>query len=87
MREVTDLTHLAHSGAKIAVRVHPGASRNAVTLDDAGKISVRVTVVAEGGKANEAVRKLLAKALGVPKSHLALLHGAKARDKVFGIES
>lgn len=77
-----DLKHLATPGAEIAVRVTPRASRNAVVVED-GAIRVYVTVVPESGKANEAVRKLLAKELGVAKSRLVLVRGQTARDKVF----
>jgi uncharacterized protein YggU (UPF0235/DUF167 family) len=79
-----DLSALAVTGAEIAVRVTPRASRNAVEADGA-VLRVRVTVVPEGGKANAAVTKLLAKALGLPKSRLALVRGETARDKVFRI--
>ena len=44
---------------------------------------VAVTVVPEGGKANEAVIKLLPKHLGVAKSKFTLVSGARNRDKVF----
>jgi uncharacterized protein YggU (UPF0235/DUF167 family) len=44
-----------------------------------------VTTVPEGGKANAAVLKLLAKALGVPKSRLAIVQGETGRDKVIEI--
>ncbi|SFX19570.1 hypothetical protein SAMN04244548_00430 [Paracoccus pantotrophus] len=82
---MTDLSHLARPGAEIAVRVTPRASRNAVILDREA-IRVTVTVVPEDGKANAAVVKLLAKALGVAKSRLVLVRGATARDKLFRID-
>lgn len=82
---MTDLRHLARPGAEIAVRVTPRASRNAVVLDGE-TIRVLVTVVPEDGKANAAVVKLLAKALGVAKTRLALLRGATSRDKVFRLD-
>ncbi|REF67224.1 MULTISPECIES: DUF167 domain-containing protein [Paracoccus] len=82
---MTDLSHLARPGAEIAVRVTPRASRNAVILDGEA-IRVAVTVVPEDGKANAAVVKLLAKALGVAKSRLVLVRGATARDKLFRID-
>ena len=82
---MTDLSHLARPGAEIAVRVTPRASRNAVLLDGE-TIRVLVTVVPEDGKANAAVVKLLAKALGVAKSRLVLVRGATARDKLFRID-
>lgn len=80
-----DLTHLAQTGAEISVRVTPKASSNRI-VEEAGQIRVYVTVVPEGGKANAAVIKLLAKALGVAKSRLCLLRGETARDKLFRVE-
>lgn len=85
MSEMTDLTHLALTGAEIRVRVTTKASRNAIVATG-DEIRVYVTVVPESGKANEAVIKLMAKALGVPKTRLRLLRGATSRDKVFRIE-
>jgi len=80
-----DLSALARPGAEFAVRVTPRASRNAV-LAEGGEIRVYVTVVPEDGKANAAVQKLLAKALGVAKSRLVLIRGATSRDKVFRLD-
>ncbi|MCT8330478.1 DUF167 domain-containing protein [Albidovulum sediminis] len=79
-----DLSRLALPGTDIPVRVTPRASRNAV-VSEGGAIRVYVTVVPEDGKANEAVRKLLAAALGVAKSRLVLVRGQTARDKVFRV--
>ena len=50
-----------------------------------GEIRVYVTTVPEDGKANAAVTKLLAKALGLPKSALLLIRGQTGRDKTFRI--
>ncbi|MFC3528763.1 DUF167 domain-containing protein [Paracoccus mangrovi] len=82
---MTELSHLAQPGAVIAVRVTPRASRNAVTLEGEA-IRVMVTTVPESGKANAAVIKLLAKALGIAKTRLVLLRGASGRDKLFRID-
>ncbi|MCW9042704.1 MAG: DUF167 domain-containing protein [Pseudopelagicola sp.] len=81
-----DLSSLAQPGAEVAVRVTPKASRNRIVREEDGKIRVYVTVVPEGGKANAAVQKLLAKALGVAKSRLTLIRGQTAHDKVFRVE-
>ncbi|WP_270728345.1 DUF167 domain-containing protein [Shimia sp. Alg240-R146] len=80
------LAALAAIGTEIAVRVTPKASRNAVVVQDDG-IRVYVTVVPEGGKANAAVMKLLAKEIGIAKSRLKLIRGDTARDKVFRVVS
>lgn len=69
-------------GTEIAVRVTPKASREKIEPDGPG-FRVHVTVPPEDGKANEAVRALLAKHLGVAKTRLDLIRGAKSRDKVF----
>lgn len=82
---MTDLSHLARPGTEIAVRVTPKASRARIAVED-GQIRVYVTVAPEGGKANEAVRAALAKALGLAKTRLTLLRGETARDKLFRVE-
>lgn len=86
MASLPDLSALAVPGARIAVRVTPRGGRDAVTLDEAGCIHVRVTAPPEDGKANAAVRKLLARALGVAPSRLTLTGGATARDKTFRVD-
>ncbi len=79
------LARFATPGTQLAVRVTPRAARNAVEETAAG-LRVSVTAPPEGGKANAAVTKLLAGALGVAKSRLTLLGGATSRDKVFRID-
>lgn len=83
--EKGSLAHLARENSDIAVRVTPKASRNRITSED-GEIRVYVTTVPEGGKATKAVIKLLAHAMGVPKSTLELVRGQKSRDKVFRLK-
>lgn len=87
VRALPDLRHLATPGARLALRVTPKASRNAIAVPEAagGALRVHVTTVPEDGKANAAVLKLLAKALGVPKSRLVIVQGASGRDKVVEI--
>ena len=60
------------------------ASRDRIVVEE-GQIRVYVTTVPEDGKANAAVQKILAKALGIPKSRLTLIRGQTSRDKVFRI--
>ena len=68
------------------VRVQPRARRDEVVgwQDDA--LRVRVTAPPADGLANRAVTDLLARALGLPASRLALVRGAASRDKLFRIE-
>ncbi|OOY16665.1 DUF167 domain-containing protein [Thioclava sp. DLFJ4-1] len=82
---MTDLSHLAIPGSEIALRVTPKASRNEIRESEEG-LRAYVTVVPENGKANAAVVKLLAKALGVAKSRLTLIRGQTAREKVFRLD-
>ena len=82
---MTDLSHLARPGARLTLRVRPGARRNEIALEG-DLIRVQVTAAPEDGKANAAVVKLLAKALGVAKSRLVLERGATSRDKIFRLE-
>ncbi|MFM2354701.1 MAG: hypothetical protein RLZZ528_437 [Pseudomonadota bacterium] len=85
MRDLPDLSDLARPGAEIAVRVTPGARRNAVERAD-GLIRISVTEVPEDGKATVAARRLLARAMGVAPSRLELLRGATSRDKLFRLD-
>lgn len=79
-----DLHHLDLPGTVIAVRVTPKASANRITVEE-GRIRVAVTAAPEGGRANAAVTRLLAKAMGVAPSRLVLLRGDTARDKQFRV--
>ena len=81
----SDPRSLAVPGAEIVVRVTPNASREQVTLDGS-RFVIRVTCVPEDGKANKAVTRLLAKALGVAPSRLVLIRGTAGRDEVFRVE-
>ncbi|WP_375175464.1 DUF167 domain-containing protein [Pseudooceanicola sp.] len=83
-KDLPDLSHLATPGTEIEVRVTPKAARDRITHDDTG-LRVYTTTVPEDGKANAAVIKLLAKALGLPKSRLTLIRGQTGRDKLFRI--
>ncbi len=75
---------LALAGTEIVVRVTPNAARDQVTLDGT-RFVIRVTCVPEDGRANRAVQKLLAKALGVAPTRLTLIRGETGRDKVFRV--
>lgn len=82
--DLPDLSALATPGAQIAVRVTPNARREA--LEAGPPIRIAVTVVPEDGRATAAAQALLARALGVAKTRLTLVRGAKSRDKVFRLD-
>jgi uncharacterized protein (TIGR00251 family) len=71
---------------RLAVRVQPRARRDEIAGERDGLLLVRVTAPPVDGKANEAVRKLLAKRLGVAPGRLAIARGAGARDKLIEVE-
>jgi len=68
------------------VRVQPRARRNEVVGWQGDALQVRVTAPPADGEANRAVTDLLAGALGVAASRIALVRGAASRDKLFRIE-
>ncbi len=67
---------------QINVRVYPRSSHNTVSWSDEGNLTVRVTAAPENGKANDAVVKLLADRLGIPRSGIRMLRGQRTRNKV-----
>jgi uncharacterized protein YggU (UPF0235/DUF167 family) len=70
----------------VVVRVKPGSRKGPlVEVTDDGELTVYVAERAVEGKANEAVVKLLAKHLGVPRSRLELVSGATSRVKRFRV--
>ncbi|NKQ57190.1 DUF167 domain-containing protein [Amycolatopsis sp. K13G38] len=71
---------------RFPVRVKPGAKRDAVGGDHAGALIVAVKAPAVEGKANEAVRQVLAKALGVRARDVVVLRGERGRDKIIGLD-
>jgi uncharacterized protein (TIGR00251 family) len=72
--------------ARIAVRVQPRAKRDEVAGERGGALLVRVTAPPVEGKANDAVRRLLAKRLGIAPARVTVVRGASARDKVVEID-
>lgn len=73
----------------LRVRVTPKAKSERIKketgADGAVLYKVYVTSVPENGKANEAMLKLLSKALGVAKSNLTITHGHTSRNKTIKV--
>ncbi len=76
----------ATAAARVALRVQPGAKKDALLgkQADAWKISLRAP--AAEGKANRACIEYIAGLLGVRRSAVAIINGEKSRDKVIAIE-
>lgn len=75
---------LIDGDGRLAVRVTPGAKVEMLEIS-AGKLLAKVRAKPEDGKANQAVRDLLAAALGLAASRIELLRGATSREKQFRI--
>lgn len=75
-------------GDTIEVHVSPKAAANKIKpeiYEEKLRLRVYVTVAPEDGKANDAVIKLLAKELHLPKSSLTIMQGLKSRNKIIRI--
>ncbi|WP_440870663.1 DUF167 domain-containing protein [Vannielia litorea] len=79
------LAHLATPGATLTVKVTPNARTDSV-MAQGDTLKITSTATPEGGKANAAVIKLLAHALGVAPSRLTLTAGATGRTKAFRLD-
>lgn len=75
---------LMDEGARLAVRVTPGARVAALEIVDA-RLLAKVRAKPEDGKANAAVQELLANALGVAATRVKMLRGATSREKLFRV--
>ena len=77
---------MAGSSTRLRVRVSPG-SRRAQVAGRVGEVwKLRVTAPAEGGRANDAVVRLLAEAVNVPRRRVSLVAGQTAREKVVQLD-
>jgi len=70
----------------LRVRVTPAAGRDGLLGWQGDLLRLSVTAPAERGRANEAVLRLLADALGLPRQRLRIVRGHTSRQKVIAIE-
>jgi uncharacterized protein (TIGR00251 family) len=70
----------------MAIRVQPRARRNEIAGERDGAIVIRVTAPPVEGKANAAVRRLIAQKLGVPAGRVQVAKGQKGRDKLIRVD-
>jgi uncharacterized protein len=78
-------------GLELRIRVTPKASRDVIEgigsfADGTSVLGLRVRAVPADGEANDAVRRLLAKALRLPAGAVSISSGAMARIKTIRIE-
>jgi uncharacterized protein YggU (UPF0235/DUF167 family) len=70
----------------LEVLVRPGGSRNQVAGCHDGALVIKLTAPPVGGRANDALRKLIAKRLDVPRSRVAIARGARSQRKLVVVE-
>ncbi len=81
---------LAAGGVALAVRLTPKGGRDSIDgieqlADGRSVLKARVRAAPSEGEANDALCRLLAKAVGVPPRDVALIAGATARIKRLAI--
>ena len=69
----------------LQVRVSPSASKTRLIGRHAKAWKLSVSAAPERGKANQAVKAMLARELNIPVSDIVLLRGETSRDKQFRI--
>jgi len=70
----------------IRIKLLPKSSRNQVVGREGDHFKVKVTAPPVEGRANKALIELLAKKLGVPKSHFEIISGKSSRLKSVRID-
>ena len=69
-------------GVTLAIRAQPRSSRDEFIADpNADQLKVRITATPVDSAANIALRKFIAKSLGVSPSAASLIRGQKSRNK------
>jgi uncharacterized protein YggU (UPF0235/DUF167 family) len=83
----TYTSSMAAPSTRLRLRVSPSArgGRHGVIGRHGEAWKLRVAAVPKGGEANEAVLRLLADELDLPRASLTLVSGHSARDKVIAL--
>jgi len=71
----------AASTTRLRLRVTPGARTSGIVGRRGEAWKVRVAAAPERGRANDAVLRLLAETIGVPREDVAVVAGHGSRDK------
>ena len=74
------------ASTRLRLQVSPGARRAGIVGRYGDGWKVRVTAPPEDGRANEAVLRLVAETLALPRSAVTLVSGQGAREKILELE-
>lgn len=78
--------HDGRSGAALAVRVTPRASRNEITeIMPDGTVKVRLMAPLAEGEGNKALVQFLSEVLGVAPSKIDIISGTSGNDKLLSV--
>lgn len=69
----------------LTIKVTPKAKLNKIIQNDTNSYHIYTTAPPDKGKANQAVIKLLAKHLNLPKSKITITKGETSRQKIIQI--
>jgi len=76
-----------HEGAAlVSIKAVPGARRDEIVGPLGDRLKVRVSAPPEGGKANRAIRELLAGELGVKPAAVSVVRGHGSAEKTVRVE-
>jgi uncharacterized protein (TIGR00251 family) len=70
-------------GLQLKVRAHAGARRSRVVGEHGDALKIETTAAPEHGKANSALRKIIAEKCELPLNAVQLRTGETSRDKIF----
>lgn len=76
----------SEAGCRLRLRVMPGARQSRIVGPHGTALKITVAAPPERGRANDAVRRLLAESLDLPASRIRIVAGLASRDKVASIE-
>lgn len=80
-----EILALTDAEARIAVKVTPGARSEGIEIAD-GRLLIKTRAKPKDGEATEAVLAMIASALGIARSRVALLRGESSREKLIRID-
>jgi len=72
-------------GVRLNIRVQPRSSQNKICGETNGALKIKITAPPVEGEANQAVIRLLAQWLGVPRANVCIAKGDTSKNKIVDI--